>query len=94
MAQFLFSSWISYFISSLERRGGFSLERLHLLIVDGHNSHVIVDVVIKAMEVRLDFLILPSYISHRLQPLDVGIFAPYKRAFRKYRDAWILKNPR
>ena len=78
----------------LERHGGVSPERQHLLIVDGHNSHVTIDVVMKAMEVGLDLVTLSSHTSHRLQPLDVGVFAPYKKAFRKYRDVWVLKHPR
>ena len=92
MTQVLFSSWISHFIATLERCGGVSLEHRHLLIVDGHNSHVTIDVVMKVMEVGLDLVILPSHTSHRLQPLDVGVFAPYKKAFQKYRDAWVLKH--
>ena len=85
---------MSHFIATLERRVGVSPERWHLLIIDGHNSHVTVDVVMKAMEVGLDLVTLPSHTSHRLQPLDVAVFAPYKKAFRKYRDAWVVKHPR
>ena len=45
MTQFLFSSRISHFIQSLGSRGGISPENRHLLIVDGHNSHVTLEVV-------------------------------------------------
>jgi hypothetical protein len=62
----------------------------HLLIVGGHNSHVTLLVVHKAMEVGLDLMTLPSHASHSLQPLDVKIFGPFKRAFKHYRDAWKL----
>ena len=86
MTQVLFSTWMSHFIAAVERRGGVSSERRHLLIVDGHNSQVTVDVVMKAMEVDLDLVFLPFYTSHRLQPFDVVVFAPYKKVFRKYRD--------
>ena len=60
---------------------------------DRHNLHVTVDVIMKAMEVGLDLVTLPSHTSHRLQPLDVGVFVPYERAFREDRDAWVLKHP-
>ena len=92
MTQFLFSSWISYFINSLQSQGGISPENRHLLIVDGHNSHVILEVMKKSMEVGLDLVTLPSHTSHRLLPLDVSVFAPFKRGFKCYRDAWILHN--
>jgi imidazoleglycerol phosphate dehydratase HisB len=85
---FLFSQWISHFIKSLESRGGVSPTNRHLLIVDGHNSHVTLEVVHKAMQVGLDLLTLPSHTSHRLQPLDVSVFGPFKRAFKRFRDTW------
>ena len=92
MTQFLFSNWITHFVNCLSTKGRISCERRHLLIVDGHNSHVTLDVVMKAMDVGLDLLTLPSHTTHRLQPLDVSIFAPFKKYFRRYRDAWVMKN--
>lgn len=88
----LFSHWTSHFIRALESRGGVSPSNRHLLVVDGHNSHVTLEVVQKAMDVGLDIITLPSHTSHRLQPLDVSIFGPFKRAFKRYRDAWTLRN--
>ena len=92
MTQFLFSNWITHFINYLSKRGGISRDRRHLLIVDGHNSHVTLEVVIKVIDVGLDLLTLPSHTSHRLQPLDVNIFAPFKKSFKRYSDAWVMKN--
>jgi hypothetical protein len=42
--------------------------------------------------VGLDLLILPSYTSHALQPLDVSVFKPFKTFFKKYRDLWTSRN--
>ena len=92
MMAILFSHWISHFIKVLESRGGISPNHCRLLVVDGHNNHVILDVVHKAMQIGLDIVILPSHTSHRLQPLDVSIFGPLKRASKRYRDAWSLRN--
>jgi hypothetical protein len=92
MTAILFSYWISHFIQALEKRGGISPTNRHLLIVDGHNSHVTMEVVHKAMAIGLDLLTLPSHTSHRLQPLDVSVFGPFKRAFKRYRDAWTLQH--
>ena len=88
----LFSHWISHFIRCLESKGGILNERCHLLILDGQNSHVTLEVVQKCKEVGLDLLTLPSHTSHRLQPLDVSVFAPFKRYFKRYRDAWFVNN--
>jgi hypothetical protein len=92
MTGFLFSSWIAHFVKALESRGGISPTNRHLLILDGHNSHVTLDVVYKAKANGLDLLTLPSHTSHRLQPLDCSVFHPFKSAFCAYRDAWTLQN--
>ena len=92
MTAALFSHWISHFIRCLEKKGGISHERRHLLILDEHNFHITLEVMHKCREVGLDLLTLPSHTSHRLQPLDVGVFAPFKCYFRRYRDAWSVNN--
>ncbi|KAI7722002.1 hypothetical protein KC353_g885 [Hortaea werneckii] len=58
-----------------------------LLIMDGHSSHVTASVIAFCMENAIDLLILPPHTSHILQPLDVGVFAPLKRALASETDA-------
>jgi hypothetical protein len=76
----------------MQSRGGISMSNRHLLILDGHGSHVTMDIVKKAMGVGLDFLTLPSHTSPALQPLNVSCFKPFKQAFRLNRDVWTFKN--
>jgi hypothetical protein len=45
-----------------------------LLIVDGHSSHVNMAFVDWADQHGIILLILPPHTTHRLQPLDVGLF--------------------
>jgi hypothetical protein len=92
MTGFLFSVWIAHLVKALESRRGISPTNRHLLILDGHNSHVTLDVVYKAKENGLDLITLPSHTSHRLQRLDCSVLCPFKCAFRGYRDAWTLQN--
>jgi hypothetical protein len=66
MIGYLFSSWISHFVTVLESRGGISPTNRHLLILDGHGSHVTLEVVHKARQTGLDLLTLPSHTSYRL----------------------------
>ena len=49
---------------------------MHLLVWDGHNSHVTLEVVISAMNFGLDIISLSSHTSHAMQPLDVSCFKP------------------
>ena len=90
MMKWLFESWISHFIQCLRKGPGIDLSNRHLLILDGHNSHVTIEVVRTAMESRLDIISLPSHTNHVLQLLEVVCFAPSKTAFRKQRDAWTI----
>ena len=92
MTKWLFQSWISHFIASLKKTAGIHKENRHLRILDGHNSHVTLEVVTLAMKEGLDMVTLPAHTSHALQPLDVSCFKPFKSAFRKIRDAWTLEN--
>ncbi|KAI6877959.1 hypothetical protein KC360_g8943 [Hortaea werneckii] len=55
--------------------------------MDGHSSHVTANVIAFCMENAIDLLILPPHTSHILQPLDVGVFAPLKRALASETDA-------
>jgi hypothetical protein len=44
--------------------------------VDGHSSHVNMAFVDWADQYGIILLILPPHTTHRLQPLDVGLFQP------------------
>ena len=92
MTKWLFESWNSHFIGILKETLGIDNTNKHLLILDGLNSHVTLEVVTVAMNSGLDIISLPSHISHALQPLDVSWFKPFKNAFRQIRDFWSLLN--
>ena len=62
------------------------------MILDGHNSHVTLEVINQAKKAGLDMVTLPSHTSHTLQPLDVAVFKPFKTAFRAYRDIWTMNH--
>ena len=71
---------------------GISAERRHLLILDGHGSHCMLEVVREARAAGLDILTLPAHTSHALQPLDVSVFKSFKQNFRAYGDFWTSRN--
>jgi hypothetical protein len=52
-----------------------------LLIYDGHVSHTTLEMVKIARENRIDLFCLPPHTTHRLQPLDVGVFSPLQTAW-------------
>lgn len=91
MTTYLFSAWISHFIACIRRFDVISPTQRHLLVLDGHNSHVTLEVATGARKVGLDLISLPSHTSHKLQPLDVSVFKPFKGFFRQYRDFWMSR---
>jgi hypothetical protein len=76
--------WLTTLFKPLTRPEDPGLRRLW--IADGHSSHVTARVIAFCMEHAIDLLILPPHCSHELQPLDVGGFAPLKRALARETD--------
>ena len=53
-----------------------------LLFLDGHYSHISLELIKQAQSNNVILLCLPPNTTHFLQPLDVGVFAPLKSAWR------------
>lgn len=49
-----------------------------LLIMDNHESHISIDAIELARENGIIMLTIPPHTSHKLQPLDRGVFGPFK----------------
>jgi hypothetical protein len=49
-----------------------------ILLLDGHESHHTNDFKLMAAENHIKLFYFPSHLTHVLQPLDVGIFRPWK----------------
>jgi hypothetical protein len=52
-----------------------------LLIIDGHKSHISVNLRDMYKEAKIITLCIPAHLSHLLQPLDVAVFSPLKYAY-------------
>ncbi len=94
---FLFKEFLSFFIN-LILKGIFQCN-MHILILDGHGSHVTLKGIEQAQTFGLDMVILPSHSSHALQPLNVNYFKTKKKLHLKRRKitTWldlIIKNQR
>ena len=64
-----------------------------LLVLDGHGSHITIDVTEFAQSNNIHLLCLLSHTSHILQPLDVGVFKYLKSFFSKACRQYMAKNP-
>ena len=52
-----------------------------LLIYDGHGSHNSAELIRLARANNIILFCLPPHTTHKLQPLDVGVFGPFQRAW-------------
>jgi len=64
-----------------------------LLLLDNHESHISFEVVSYAKEHHVVLLTFPPHCSHRLQPLDVTVYGPFKDYFKTAQNEWMLANP-
>ena len=76
MEGFAFESWFqSFFIKYLEGK-----KRPITLCFDGHVSHLTYNTILAVRENGIHIICLPPQTSSALQPLDVGVFGPAKKA--------------
>ncbi len=63
-----------------------------LLIVDGHSSHVNLKFIDLCDKLRILVLVLPPHSTHRLQPLDVSLFAPLASYYTKGLNEFMMNS--
>jgi len=90
MTTFLFKKNLSFFKSFIPNE--ISITNRHLLILDGHGSHVTFEAIEQAQKFGLDMIILPSHTSNALQPLNVVYVKPFKTIFKKERDIAMVRR--
>lgn len=64
-----------------------------ILIMDNHESHLSLEALDLAKTAGVHILTLPPHTSAKLQPLDVGIYGPFKTFYNAAIDSWMLRNP-
>ena len=64
-----------------------------LLILDNHDSHLSIEALNFCKESGIILLSLPPHTFHKLQPLDRGVYGPFKKAVNSVCDSWMLNNP-
>lgn len=64
-----------------------------LIILDNNKTHITNNVVLYARENNIMILTFPPHCSHRLQPLDVTVFGPFKARYRATINNWMTTNP-
>lgn len=63
-----------------------------LLLLDNHTSHLSLEAIQMAIDNGITMLSFPPHCSHRLQPLDVSVFGPFKKMFHNMCQVWMKNN--
>ncbi|XP_022909090.1 uncharacterized protein [Onthophagus taurus] len=92
------SGWINSVIfldvlKHMQRHTVCSKENPILLLCDNHESHVTIDAINYARENGIIYLSFPPHTTHRLQPLDVGVFGPFKSKLKTAFNDWHVSHP-
>lgn len=64
-----------------------------LLILDNLKAHISFKAVEKARSNGIVLLTLPPHTSHRMQPLDMTVYGPFKTLYSRALDGWMRSNP-
>ena len=82
-----FLQWFGFFLRNIPP------VRPVLLVMDGHGSHVSIELIELARTNDVHLLCLPAHTTHILQPLDVGVFKSFKSNFSKACSKYLAANP-
>ena len=64
-----------------------------LILYDGHRSHISLTLSEWAKQNNMILFVLPPHSSHLTQPLDVGIFGPFKKIYSQECQKYMKSNP-
>lgn len=92
------SGWMNceLFVKTMEhfiKHSNSNKENPSLLIMDNHESHISIEVVNLAKENGVTILTVPPHSTGKMQPLDVGVYKPFKTAYNSSVDSWMMRNP-
>ncbi|CAH1988098.1 unnamed protein product [Acanthoscelides obtectus] len=69
-----------------------SKEHPKLVILDNHESHLGIATLNFAKQNGILLLTLPPHCSHKLQPLDLAVFGPFKKYYGASCDRWMVNH--
>lgn len=70
-----------------------SKEERVLLIIDNHESHLSLETLDLASNAGVVIVTFSPHTSHRLQPLDLSVYFPFKAYYNQAVQSWLVNNP-
>ncbi|XP_039967786.1 uncharacterized protein LOC120779523 [Bactrocera tryoni] len=84
----VFPQFMRHFI----KHTGANADSPTMLLLDNHGSHLSIEARDLALDYGITLLSFPPKCTHKMQPLDVAVFAPFKGMMTVRRDAWKKSN--
>ncbi|XP_065671420.1 uncharacterized protein LOC136089375 [Hydra vulgaris] len=89
MVESTFMEWFNHFIKSVRP----SKANPVLLILDNHETHMSINFIDLASDNGVIVLTIPPHTSHKLQPLDIAVYGPFKCHYNREIDSWLVSHP-
>jgi len=83
-----FIKYMNHFI----KHTGANVASRTLLLLDNHSSHLSIEAIEMAVEHGITMLSFPPHCTHRMQPLDITVFGPFKTMYAAEHDNWKKNN--
>lgn len=79
-------------LKHIQKNSNCCKEQPILILLDNHASHCSLESIIYCRDNGIILLSFPPHTSHRLQPLDVSVFAPFKRFCKKSFNDFLITH--
>ena len=89
MVEVTFVEWFRHFVKCVRP----SKEVPALLILDNHETHMSIEFINLAAENGVVVITIPPHTSHKLQPLDISVYGPFKRLYNREIGSWLVGHP-
>lgn len=80
-------------LEHIQRHTHCSKDNKILLLLDNHESHTTISAINFCRQNGIIMLSFPPHTSHKLQPLDVGVYGPFKTYCSVAFNDWMTTNP-
>nr|XP_022903992.1 jerky protein homolog-like [Onthophagus taurus] len=70
-----------------------SKENRILILLDNHESHTSLETIVFCRDNGIIFVTFPPHCTHRLQPLDVCLYGPFKSYLKSVFNDWLISHP-
>ncbi|KAK9753524.1 DDE superfamily endonuclease [Popillia japonica] len=64
-----------------------------LMLLDNHESYASLSSILYAREHGIELLSFSPHTSHRLQPLDIGVYGSFKSKYSQSFNDWLVSHP-